>query len=194
MCDGETPALDVVDGDGQERRDFGALTIDEHDRDPRCRESIQRCVIFGSWRNQNPADPLFADQIEVRLLALQDLFAAPDKDDHAVVRSARLGAARDRCEEGVSDIEDDEAHYSAPPGSQLTSRVVAHISEGRDRVPHILDDRLFHRSATVEHVRHGADRNAGPRGDFADRDSQMGAPSSELRSTVSQDAWRFDPR
>ncbi len=54
--------------------------------------------------------------------------AGTEQDDVAVVGRASLGAAGDRREEGVADVEHDQGDRAAATGAQLAGGVVAHVA------------------------------------------------------------------
>src|SRR5690606_7492585 len=75
--------------------------------------------------------------------------------------------ARDVGEERVTGVEYDESHRTGAAGAQLACGVVAHVAEFADGLMHAGDDGIRHSLGPVEHVRDGADGDAGTFGDVA---------------------------
>jgi hypothetical protein len=164
---GEIAARDVV----HRHRGKGATigdTVDEDGDDPVRTQPLQSVEDAADRGDQQAADPLLLEQIEVGGLPLGQVVAVGEQDAQSVLRGLLLGSASDVGEERVAYVEQDEADRRALARLELAGSVIADEAELLDGGDHPGAGRLGHFLGPVEHVGHRPEGNASPLRDVLD--------------------------
>ena len=164
--DGQHAAFDIVDSDAAPARSAGA--IDEDHRDPLPQHHVQRRRVLIDRRDQNAADALLLQQVQVFTLPARVAVAVADEHGHPVSPGDLLDPLRHIGEERVGGVEHHVRDRPAAAGSQLTARLVAHETKLGDRLKHPGLRGVRHQLRPVQHVRDRPYRHARPCSDVLD--------------------------
>ncbi len=117
---------------------------------------------------QEALHALLGHQVQVRRFLRGVLPAVAENDREACFCGGFFGAARDVGEERVGGVEHQQADRATATRAQLTRRLVAHEAERLDGGLDPVAGLFGHPLRSVQHVRHGSDRDPGMGRDILD--------------------------
>ena len=135
------------------------LGVEEHEGKSPLAQSAHLGCVRTDRHDEDAVHPLLGEQRQVSVLLRLVRIAVAQHHREAGRADRLLGASREIGEEGIGDIEHQQAHHAAPTGPELASRLAANEVEPLDSSLDLLSLFLSDQVGVVKHVGDGSDRN-----------------------------------
>ena len=168
------------------------VPVEQHRR-PERRDPVgePRCALVRD-RDDQPVQPPLAQGGDQLLLVAGVVRGVGDHQRESPRAQGKVRSPRDRCEERVGDVADDEADGAGRARPHAARRHVGPVPEGRARRVHAVAHLRSNERLAVERTGDGRDRDSGFAGDIAEGGAlQFGThPGNVLRERLRRYASR----